>query len=96
MRDSSTPLGMTELFNRARQPQNIARQWGAAAGKHGDRAPWLQLHPDFLSLTSEDDVLFRPGVDLLTMRARYLAALDFGSLPQLFLNCLPARGQLRR
>ncbi len=47
-------------------------------------------------LTSEDDVFFRPGVHLLTMRARYLAALDLGSLPQLFLNCLTARGQLRR
>ena len=47
-------------------------------------------------LTSENDVFFRPGVDLLTMRARYLATLDFGSGPQLFFNGLPARRQFRR
>ncbi len=47
-------------------------------------------------LTSEDDVFFCPGMDLLTMWARYLAALDLGIGPQIFLNCLPTRRQLRR
>ena len=46
-------------------------------------------------LTSEDDVFFCPGVDLLAMRAGHFAALDFGSGPQLFFDCLPTRRQLR-
>ena len=51
---------------------------------------------DGVRLTSEDDIFFRPGVNLLTMRARYLAALNLGRLPELLFDCLPARRQLRR
>lgn len=69
---------------------------GGQSNPHGASTPFttgwrlLRWKPD--CLTSEDDVFFRPGVDFLTMRTRYLAALDFGSFPQLFSNRLPTRG----
>ena len=46
-------------------------------------------------LAGEDDVFFCPGMDLATMRAGHLAALNFCSCPKFFPDGLTARRQFR-
>jgi hypothetical protein len=46
--------------------------------------------------TSEDDVFFCPGMDLLAMRAGHFSALDFCGRPQFFFDRLTARRQFCR
>ena len=64
---------------------------------HADRAAWLQRagYYGVLKLAREDDVFFRPGVHLLTMRAGQLVILQRRVRVEIFIDREACRRELR-